>query len=161
VAGQRANGGRIVARSSGKTLVFLLPSDVWAFEARQRVVFVHTAQGCFDIDLPLVEVEATVGPAFLRVHRNWLVGLSKVRELRTGNCEMHLFAGTAISADEADRRGVEVPVARDRVKRVRRELLAGTFGLRGSLHVTADTPRDDAASAAPGPAPPRRRSRQR
>ncbi len=121
---------RIVARSSGKTLVFVMSSDVWAFEARGRLVLVHAEQGCFDIDLPLVEVESVLGPRFCRVHRNWLVGLSKVRELWSGNGTMHLFAGMAISGESTARRGVEVPVARDRVKRVRRELLADTFGLR-------------------------------
>jgi LytTr DNA-binding domain len=121
---------RIVARSSGKTLVFVMSSDVWAFEARGRLVFVHAPQGCFDIDLPLIEVESVLGPTFCRVHRNWLVDLSKVRELSSGNGAMHLFAGMALCAESAVRRGVEVPVARDRVKRVRRQLLADTFGLR-------------------------------
>jgi DNA-binding LytR/AlgR family response regulator len=129
---------RIVARSTGNTLVFIPPSDVWAFEARQRLVLVHAPQGCFDIDLPLVEVEPIVGPLFLRVHRNWLVGLAKVRELRPGHGEIHLFVGMAVAPDSTDRRGVEVPVARDRVKRVRRELLAGTFGLRNWLPAKAD-----------------------
>jgi DNA-binding LytR/AlgR family response regulator len=110
--------------------VFVMSSEVWAFEARGRLVFVHAPQGCFDIDLPLVEVEAILGPPFLRVHRNWLVGLTKVRELWTGNGTMHLFAGTAMSGENTGRQGVEVPVARDRVKRVRSELLAETFGLR-------------------------------
>jgi DNA-binding LytR/AlgR family response regulator len=121
---------RIVGRSSGRTLVFVMSSDVWAFEARGRLVLVHAEQGSFDIDLPLVEVESVLGPRFCRVHRNWLVGLSKVRELWSGNGTMHLFAGMALSGESAVRRGIEVPVARDRVKRVRRELLADTFGLR-------------------------------
>ena len=107
-----------------------MSSEVWAFEARGRLVFVHAPQGCFDIDLPLVEVEAVLGAPFLRVHRNWLVGLAKVRELWSGSGTMHLFAGTGMSGESTGHLGVEVPVARDRVKRVRSELLAETFGLR-------------------------------
>ena len=121
---------RIVARSSGKRLVFIMASEVWAFEARGRLVFVHAPQGCFDIDLPLTEVETILGPPFLRVHRNWLVALSKVRELWPGSGTMRLFAGVAMSAESPDRRGIEVPVARDRVKQVRRSLLGDALGLR-------------------------------
>jgi DNA-binding LytR/AlgR family response regulator len=121
---------RIVARSSGKRLVFIMASDVWAFEARGRLVFVHVPRGCFDIDLPLSEVEAILGPPFMRVHRNWLVAVSKVRELWPGSGTMRLFAGVAMSAESPDRRGIEVPVARDRVKQVRRLLLADALGLR-------------------------------
>jgi DNA-binding LytR/AlgR family response regulator len=121
---------RIVARSTGKRLVFIMSSDVWAFEARGRLVFVHVPRGCFDIDLPLSEVETILGPPFLRVHRNWLVALSKVRELWPGSGTMRLFAGVAMSAESPDRRGIEVPVARDRVKQVRRLLLTDALGLR-------------------------------
>jgi hypothetical protein len=119
---------RIAARSSGKHLVFLSSSEVWAFEARERLVFVHASQGTFDIDLPLGEVES-LGPWLLRVHRNWLVSVARVRELHCGQGAMHLFAGAALSDGNADRRGVEVPVARDRMKQVRRRLLADTFGV--------------------------------
>jgi DNA-binding LytR/AlgR family response regulator len=121
---------RIVARSSVKRLVFITSSDVWAFEARGRLVFVHVPCGCLDIDLPLNEVESILGPSFLRVHRNWLVALSKVRELWPGSGSMSLFAGVAMSAEPPDRRGIEVPVARDRMKHVRSLLMADALGLR-------------------------------
>jgi DNA-binding LytR/AlgR family response regulator len=124
---------RIAARSSGKRLVFLTAGDVWAFEARERLVFVQAPQGRFDIDLPLGEVESSLGAPFLRVHRNWVVSLTKVRELRWGNGSMQLFAGGGISDESADRCGLDVPVARDRMKQVRGRLLAGTFGVRPAV----------------------------
>jgi DNA-binding LytR/AlgR family response regulator len=117
---------RIVARAKGKTVVFIAASEVWAFEARGQLVYVHTAEGKFGIDLSLREVEARLGAPFLRVHRNWLVGLAKVRELGA----MHLFAGDAISTGNVQRQGIELPVAQERIKDVRGRLLADSFGLR-------------------------------
>jgi DNA-binding LytR/AlgR family response regulator len=120
---------RIVGRSSGNRLVFVVPSEVWAFEARERLVFVHATQGCFDIDLSLSELESPLGAPFLRVHRNWLVGVTKVRELRWRDGFTHLFAGEGVPGAGAHTQGIEVPVSRDRVTQVRRHLLAGTCGV--------------------------------
>ncbi len=110
--------------------MFVVSSDIWAFEARARLVFVHTPHGRFDIDLSRGKIATLLGPLFLRVHRDWLVGLTKVRELRSENGVVRLFAGTSISKGSSDPQGVEVPVARERTKEVRRRLLADTFGLR-------------------------------
>ncbi|HEY8087602.1 MAG TPA: LytTR family DNA-binding domain-containing protein, partial [Polyangiaceae bacterium] len=63
---------RIVARRK-RSLVFLEPLEIWAFEAADRLTFVHTLHGTFDIDLSLAAVEASFARAFIRVHRNWLV----------------------------------------------------------------------------------------
>jgi DNA-binding LytR/AlgR family response regulator len=120
---------RIVGRSSGNRLVFVVPAEVWAFEAQARLVFVHGTQGRFDVDMSLTELESPLGSPFLRVHRNWLVGLAKVRELRWKEGFMHLFVGEGVPGTSADTRGVEVPVAGDRVREVRRHLLAGTIGV--------------------------------
>src|SRR5438094_10674274 len=43
---------RVVARRK-KSLVFLDPEKIWAFEAADRLTFVHSAEGKFDIDLSL------------------------------------------------------------------------------------------------------------
>src|SRR5437868_6522225 len=43
---------KIVARRK-KGLVFLRPDEVWAFEAADRLTFVHTPRGKFDLDLSL------------------------------------------------------------------------------------------------------------
>src|SRR5437762_385165 len=71
---------KIVARKK-KGLVFLRPEEVWAFEAADRLTFVHTPRGKFDLDLSLSAIEAAFGKGLLRVHRNWLVNPEHVREL--------------------------------------------------------------------------------
>src|SRR5690606_33019163 len=71
---------RIVARR-GRGLVFLEPSEVWAFEAADRLTSVHTAHGTFDVDLSLSAIEASLGRSFARVHRNWLVNASHIKRL--------------------------------------------------------------------------------
>ena len=124
---------RIAARSSGRKVVFLPSSTVWAFEARERLVFVHGPQGTFDVDVTLGELQSCLGSQFLRVHRNWLVSRTKIRELESVHGAMQLFAGGSLSAEIAERRGIEVPVARDRMKQVRQLLLAGTLGVRPAL----------------------------
>jgi hypothetical protein len=132
---------RIAARSGGQSVVFVVSSDVWAFEACGRLVFVHSPQGRFDIDLSLLEIGSTLGPPFLRVHRSWLVDLTKVRELSFSSGAMLLFAGSAPADRSTARRGVEVPVSRERVRLVRRKLLADTFGLRPARRDRAGRPR--------------------
>src|ERR1700722_17587850 len=39
-----------------RSLVFLEPPEIWAFEAADRLTFVHTLHGTFDIDLSLAAV---------------------------------------------------------------------------------------------------------
>ncbi|HKO49286.1 MAG TPA: LytTR family DNA-binding domain-containing protein, partial [Polyangiaceae bacterium] len=55
-----ASPSRIVARRK-KNLVFLEPSEIWAFEAADRLTFVHTAHGRFDLDLSLAAIEVSLG----------------------------------------------------------------------------------------------------
>jgi DNA-binding LytR/AlgR family response regulator len=118
---------RVVARRK-RNLVFLEPSDVWAFEADARLAFVHAASGKFDVDVSLAEVEACpFGADFVRVHRSWLVNLAHVRELRVETGMAQLFVGERL--DDAAH-GVLVPVARDLVRSVRETLLASSIGLR-------------------------------
>jgi two-component system response regulator LytT len=127
-AGARATRGphRIVARRK-RSLVFLEPIEIWAFEAADRLTFVHTTHGVFDIDLSLTAVEASFGRAFLRVHRNWLVNTVHIKELERDGHETRLFVGPAV-ADGG--RGVRVPVARERSATVREMLLTNATGLR-------------------------------
>jgi len=119
---------RIVARRK-RNLVFLEPSDIWAFEAAERMTFVHTPGGRFDMDLSLSAIELSLGRGLTRVHRNWLVNLAHVRELERDGTETRVFVGPALG-DAAP--GIHVPVARDRVQAVRDALLAETAGLRRS-----------------------------
>lgn len=115
---------RIVARRK-KNLVFLDPSEVWAFEASQRLTFVHTPHGTFDLDLSLSAIEASFGRRLVRVHRNWLVNPAFVRELEREGADTRLFVGAAVGQT-----GVHVPVARERAGDLRDQLLSNATGLR-------------------------------
>ncbi len=117
---------RIVARR-GKSLVFLEPDEVWAFEAADRLTSVHTAHGTFDLDLSLAAIESSFGRALTRVHRNWLVNAAHIKELERDGAETKLFVGVGIGPDQ---RGVRVPVARERAQAVREMLLTNATGLR-------------------------------
>src|SRR5256886_11929989 len=77
----RSQGPRRVVARRKKSLVFLDPDTIWAFEAADRLTFVHAPEGRFDIDLSLAAIEASFGRALLRVHRNSLVNLAYVKEL--------------------------------------------------------------------------------
>jgi len=115
---------RIVARRK-KSLVFLEADEVWAFEAAQRLTFVHTPHGTFDLDLSLSAIEASFGRALTRVHRNWLVNTAFVKELERDGSDTRLFVGVAVGQP-----GVHVPVARERAQELRDRLLANATGLR-------------------------------
>ena len=121
-----AGPARIVARRK-RNLVFLEFHEIWAFEAADRLTFVHTTHGTFDIDLSLAAVESSFGRAFVRVHRNWLVNATHIKELERDGHETKLFVGAGVG-DAA--KGVRVPVARERAAAVRDMLLANATGLR-------------------------------
>jgi two-component system response regulator LytT len=117
---------RVVARKK-KSLVFLDASEIWAFEAEERLTFVHTRHGRFDVDLSLRAIELALGEAVTRVHRKWLVNVEHVRELTRTSSDTLLFVGEAPSEDG---KGVTVPVSRDRVAEVREALLKQSVGMR-------------------------------
>ena len=119
---------RIVARK-GKSLVFLDPSEVWAFEAGGRLTCVHSAHGTFDVDLSLSTIESSLGKTFARVHRNWLVNGAHIKQLDRDGSETTLFVGTT-TAGAQDAAGVTVPVARERAQSIREMLLANATGVR-------------------------------
>jgi two-component system, LytTR family, response regulator LytT len=121
-----ASTSRIVARRK-RSLVFLEPHEIWAFEAADRLTFVHTTHGTFDIDLSLAAVEGSFGRAFVRVHRNWLVNAAHIKELERDGHETRLFVGAGVADTGL---GVRVPVARERASAVREMLLANATGLR-------------------------------
>lgn len=116
---------RIAARRE-KSLVFFDRDEVWAFEAVERLTRVHTARGAFDVDLSLSAIEASIGRAFTRVHRNWLVNVVHIKELERDS-ETRVWVGDGLMND---RRGIHVPVARNRAQPLRDMLLASATGLR-------------------------------
>jgi two-component system response regulator LytT len=117
---------RIVARR-GKTLVFLEPSEVWAFEALDRLTQVHTPHGTFDVDLTLSVIESSIGRTLMRVHRNWLVNAACIKELDRDGRDTKIFVGVGIGPQRC---GVEVAVSRQRAQAVRDMLLANATGVR-------------------------------
>lgn len=120
---------RIVARNSN-TLVFLDLSDVWAFEAADRLTFVHTVHGQFDLDLSLSSIEASFGRTLTRTHRSWLVNPMHLRELERDGSETRVFVGPQPAKGDTNLPGIRVPVARDRAQHLRDALLSTATGLR-------------------------------
>ena len=129
---------RIVARRK-RNLVFLAPEEIWAFEAADRLTFVHTAHGRFDLDLSLAAIEISLGRALTRVHRNWLVNVAFIRELEREGAETRLFVGSSLASNSTApalrggaqaSEGLHVPVARERAQQIKDMLLANTTGLR-------------------------------
>jgi DNA-binding LytR/AlgR family response regulator len=116
---------RLVARSE-KGLVFLKRAEAWAFEANDRLTFVHSAMGRFDIDLSLAAIEATLGLGWLRVHRNWVVNVEHVKALERDELGSALILGETIHLPGS----LRVPVAREKVHGVRQALLDGAAGIR-------------------------------
>src|SRR6266849_1989067 len=117
---------RVVARRK-KALVFLDPEKIWAFEAADRLTFVHSAEGRFDIDLSLAAIEASFGRALFRVHRNWLVNLAYVKELERDIGGATVSVGSDLGPEG---RSIRAPVSQDRAKALRDVLLENTTGLR-------------------------------
>lgn len=121
---RRSGPLRVVARRK-RNLIFLDPGEIWAFEAADRLTFVHSRQGRFDIDLTLATIEASFGRALTRVHRNWLVNLNFVKEMEREGGDVVLFIGREVGLE-----GLRAPVSRDRAKMVRDLLLENATGLR-------------------------------
>jgi two-component system, LytTR family, response regulator LytT len=117
---------RVVARSC-RGLVFLKQDEVWAFEACERLTFVHCAAGRFDVDLSLAAIEATLGGVWFRVHRNWIANLEHVTRLERDESGSHLVLAKTVGDDDGS---IRVPIARDKVQGVRERLLEGTTGIR-------------------------------
>ena len=117
---------RVVARRK-RSLVFLDPEKIWAFEAADRLTFVHSPEGRFDIDLSLATIETTFGRALFRVHRNWLVNLAYVKALDRDVGGATLTVGIEIGPEG---RSIRAPVSQDRTKALRDVLLENATGLR-------------------------------
>jgi DNA-binding LytR/AlgR family response regulator len=117
---------RVAARRD-RAVVFLDMHEVWACEAADRLTFVHSARGRFDLDLTLSSIAVSFGRTLLRVHRNWLVNPARVMELDRGAGETSLLVGTA---EGSEQNGVRVPVAKERAVAIRDLLLSSTRGIR-------------------------------
>jgi two-component system LytT family response regulator len=101
----------------GRRLRVVSTSEIRWIEARDKLVFVHLAGGEHPVEFTLDELESRLDDAsFLRVHRSAIVNVALVREL------LPWFAGTyMVKLDD----GTQLPVARRRVREVRRVLGGG------------------------------------
>jgi len=109
---------RLVARKDN-SLVFLDLDGMLAFQAAERLTYLHHVDGVFSVDLSLNALGATLGDRVLRVHRNWLVAPAHVLGLGRLDGELILEVGPRL----------RVPVSRDRAREVRQQLLENTVGI--------------------------------
>jgi two-component system, LytTR family, response regulator LytT len=104
------------------SLVLLREHEIWAFEAADRLSFVHSIHGKLDLDLSLTSLERLMPSAALRVHRNWLVNPMHVRSFDKNDGAVSIWVGSTLTE------GIAVPVARDRVKMLKDLLLGSAHG---------------------------------
>jgi len=121
---------RVWLCANKKNLVFLALDEVWAIEAANRLSFVHTPFGRFELDLSLNAIEATSSISLARVHRNWLVNLKHVRELERIDGGTVLYVGPGVGGSG---QGIRAPISRERAQQIRENLLATATGIRRSL----------------------------
>ena len=75
-----AQEGMLNITDRGRTLRLPLP-EVLYLKAELKYVTLHTAQRQWVLDESLTELEPRLGPGFVRVHRNAIVGLHAVRAM--------------------------------------------------------------------------------
>ena len=109
---------RLLARTASG-LVLMAVEGARAFEAADRLTYVHHDDGRFLVDPSLASLEQQLGARVLRCHRNWLVAPAHVKRLERRAGELVLVVGDTLV----------VPVARDRAADVRQALVAGTIGI--------------------------------
>ena len=120
-----AYGTQRIAARRLRSIVILDLCDVWGFEARDRLCYVHSLHGRFDVDATLLTLEQALGEGFVRVHRCWLAQVARVRALETRHRAHSLLVGRDLG-NEGEH--IRIPVAREHVSTVRRLLLTGTIG---------------------------------
>ncbi|MBS1913292.1 MAG: LytTR family transcriptional regulator DNA-binding domain-containing protein [Bacteroidetes bacterium] len=104
---------RLVVRAGRRLRVVPLDQVRW-IEARNKLVYAHTAGGAHLIEFTLDEIEARLDPRmFIRAHRSHIVNASAVKEIVPWFAGRHL-----IRLDD----GTELPAARRRVRDVKRML---------------------------------------
>ena len=73
--------------------MFLELDEVWACEAAERLTYVHSSRGRFDLDLTLSAIAQSFGRTLLRVQRNWLINPARVLKLERLSGETTLLVG--------------------------------------------------------------------
>ncbi|MEJ7622200.1 MAG: LytTR family DNA-binding domain-containing protein [Aquificaceae bacterium] len=74
----------IIPARIGNKVLFLSPEDIYYVQAEMGEVSVRTKEGLLPLSKKLYEIEDMLRPYnFFRVHRSYLVNLSKVKELKS------------------------------------------------------------------------------
>lgn len=74
----------IIPAKIGNKVIFLHPEDIYYVQAEMGEVSVRTKEGLMPLSKKLYEIEEQLKPYnFFRVHRSYLVNLSKIKELKS------------------------------------------------------------------------------
>jgi len=103
---------RFTVQAKGRLRV-LAWKDVSHLRTENRLLFVHTSEGRFVLDRNLDELEPMLTPEFIRPHRSAMVALREIVEMEAQPGE----AGQLRLRD-----GTQIPVSRERLPEVRRQL---------------------------------------
>jgi len=103
---------RIPARRRDR-VVLLEPAEIAWFEAEDTLVFARTATERLLVERTLADLEAALAPGFFRVHRGYLVNLSRVTEVRSER------AGQVVVVRDGSH---PVPLSRRQARRLREVL---------------------------------------
>lgn len=103
---------RIPLEGDGRTFL-VSPSEILYASSGATDTLVMTLQGEYTTTLNLQEMEARLGPSFLRVHRQYIANMEKVREFIP-------YPGATAALTLGSK--TQVPVARTQVKRVKEML---------------------------------------
>lgn len=103
---------RIPLDGDGRTIL-VSPSEILYASSGTTDTLVVTPQGEYTTTLSLQEMEVRLGPSFLRVHRQYIANLEKVREFIP-------YPGATAALTLGNK--TTVPVARTQVKRVKEML---------------------------------------
>jgi DNA-binding LytR/AlgR family response regulator len=102
---------RVPAKRGAKILL-LDPEAVLWFEAEETIVHAKTAEGRSLVDRTLGELEEMLQATFFRIHRRYLVNLSRIGEILPGDAGTYLV----VMRDEAR---TALPLSRRQAQRLR------------------------------------------
>src|SRR5262245_54636575 len=72
---------RIPVRRASK-IVLLDPGEILWFEAEETIVFARTEEARLLVERPLNDLEELLRPHFFRIHRSYLVNVSRIAEIQ-------------------------------------------------------------------------------
>lgn len=72
---------RIPVRRANK-IVLLEPAEILWFEAEETIVFARTEEARLLVERPLNDLEEILKPGFFRIHRAYLVNVSRIAEIQ-------------------------------------------------------------------------------